>query len=73
VGLRAPQPAPLDQALQLAQSGIEGLEAAQAVAVSPQVIGKLVTVPAPAIAALLGDGNHWITGQRIEVSGGQNL
>ena len=26
-----------------------------------------------AIAALLGDGNHWITGQRIEVSGGQNL
>ena len=26
-----------------------------------------------AVAALLGDGNHWITGQRIEVSGGQNL
>ncbi|MCU1374065.1 MAG: dehydrogenase/reductase protein [Actinomycetia bacterium] len=26
-----------------------------------------------AIAALLGGGNHWITGQRIEVSGGQNL
>ena len=26
-----------------------------------------------AIAALLGDGTHWITGQRIEVSGGQNL
>jgi NAD(P)-dependent dehydrogenase (short-subunit alcohol dehydrogenase family) len=27
----------------------------------------------PAIAALLGDGTHWITGQRIEISGGQNL
>jgi NAD(P)-dependent dehydrogenase (short-subunit alcohol dehydrogenase family) len=27
----------------------------------------------PAIAALLGDGNHWITGQRIEVSGGLHL
>ena len=26
-----------------------------------------------AIAALLADGTHWITGQRIEVSGGQNL
>ena len=26
-----------------------------------------------AVAALLGDGNRWITGQRIEVSGGQNL
>jgi NAD(P)-dependent dehydrogenase (short-subunit alcohol dehydrogenase family) len=26
-----------------------------------------------AVAALLGEGNHWITGQRIEVSGGQNL
>jgi NAD(P)-dependent dehydrogenase (short-subunit alcohol dehydrogenase family) len=27
----------------------------------------------PAIASLLGDGNHWITGQRIEVSGGMHL
>src|SRR4051794_4439697 len=27
----------------------------------------------PAIAALLDDGNHWITGQRIEVSGGLHL
>lgn len=27
----------------------------------------------PAIAALLGDGNHWVTGQRIEVSGGLHL
>ena len=26
-----------------------------------------------AIAALLGDGNRWITGQRIEVSGGLHL
>jgi NAD(P)-dependent dehydrogenase (short-subunit alcohol dehydrogenase family) len=26
-----------------------------------------------AIAALLGNGNHWITGQRIEVSGGLHL
>ncbi len=26
-----------------------------------------------AVAALLGEGNHWLTGQRIEVSGGQNL
>jgi NAD(P)-dependent dehydrogenase (short-subunit alcohol dehydrogenase family) len=26
-----------------------------------------------AIAALLGDGTHWVTGQRTEVSGGQNL
>src|SRR3954454_918870 len=28
---------------------------------------------APAIANLLRDGNHWITGQRIEVSGGLHL
>ena len=28
---------------------------------------------ARAIAALLGDGNRWITGQRIEVSGGMHL
>ena len=28
---------------------------------------------AGAIAALLGDGNRWITGQRIEVSGGMHL
>lgn len=27
----------------------------------------------PMIAALLGPGNRWITGQRIEVSGGQSL
>jgi len=27
----------------------------------------------PAIAALLGEGNHWVTGQRIEVSGGIHL
>jgi NAD(P)-dependent dehydrogenase (short-subunit alcohol dehydrogenase family) len=27
----------------------------------------------PAIAGLLGDGNHWVTGQRIEVSGGLHL
>lgn len=27
----------------------------------------------PAIAALLGDGNRWVTGQRIEVSGGMHL
>lgn len=27
----------------------------------------------PMIASLLGDGNRWITGQRIEVSGGMNL
>jgi NAD(P)-dependent dehydrogenase (short-subunit alcohol dehydrogenase family) len=27
----------------------------------------------PAIAALLGDANHWITAQRIEASGGQML
>ena len=27
----------------------------------------------PAIAALLGDGNRWVTGQRIEVSGGLHL
>jgi NAD(P)-dependent dehydrogenase (short-subunit alcohol dehydrogenase family) len=26
-----------------------------------------------AIAALLGDGNRWVTGQRIEVSGGLHL
>jgi NAD(P)-dependent dehydrogenase (short-subunit alcohol dehydrogenase family) len=26
-----------------------------------------------AIAALLGDGNRWVTGQRIEVSGGVHL
>jgi NAD(P)-dependent dehydrogenase (short-subunit alcohol dehydrogenase family) len=28
---------------------------------------------AGAIAALLGDGNRWVTGQRIEVSGGMHL
>jgi NAD(P)-dependent dehydrogenase (short-subunit alcohol dehydrogenase family) len=27
----------------------------------------------PAIAALLGDGNRWVTGQRFEVSGGLHL
>ena len=27
----------------------------------------------PAIAALLSDEYHWMTGQRIEVSGGQQL
>ena len=27
----------------------------------------------PMIASLLGDGNRWVTGQRIEVSGGQAL
>jgi NAD(P)-dependent dehydrogenase (short-subunit alcohol dehydrogenase family) len=26
-----------------------------------------------AVAALLSDGNHWLTGQRIEVSGGMLL
>ena len=26
-----------------------------------------------AIAALLGDGNRWVTGQRIEVSGGIHM
>ena len=26
-----------------------------------------------AIASLLGDGNRWVTGQRIEVSGGMHL
>jgi NAD(P)-dependent dehydrogenase (short-subunit alcohol dehydrogenase family) len=27
----------------------------------------------PMIASLLDDANHWVTGQRIEVSGGQNI
>jgi len=27
----------------------------------------------PVIASLLGEGNHWVTGQRIEASGGQHL
>jgi NAD(P)-dependent dehydrogenase (short-subunit alcohol dehydrogenase family) len=27
----------------------------------------------PVIASLLGDGNRWVTGQRIEASGGQHL
>jgi hypothetical protein len=27
----------------------------------------------PVIAALLGDANHWVTGQRIEASGGVHL
>ena len=27
----------------------------------------------PVIANLLGDGNGWMTGQRIEVSGGQAI
>ena len=27
----------------------------------------------PMIAALLSDANRWVTGQRIEVSGGMNL
>jgi NAD(P)-dependent dehydrogenase (short-subunit alcohol dehydrogenase family) len=27
----------------------------------------------PAVASLLGSDNHWITAQRIEVSGGQNI
>jgi len=28
---------------------------------------------AAAVAALLSDANHWVTGQRIEISGGQSL
>lgn len=28
---------------------------------------------ATAVASLLSDDNHWITGQRIEISGGQTL
>lgn len=27
----------------------------------------------PAVASLLGSDNRWITAQRIEVSGGQNI
>ena len=27
----------------------------------------------PMIASLLDDANHWVTGQRIEVSGGQGI
>ncbi len=27
----------------------------------------------PVIAALVGEGNHWVTGQRIEASGGQHI
>ena len=27
----------------------------------------------PMVASLLDDANHWVTGQRIEVSGGQNI
>jgi NAD(P)-dependent dehydrogenase (short-subunit alcohol dehydrogenase family) len=27
----------------------------------------------PVIAAILGDDNHWVTGQRIEASGGVHL
>jgi NAD(P)-dependent dehydrogenase (short-subunit alcohol dehydrogenase family) len=38
-------------------------------------LGRIATADdiGPAIAALLGDGNRWITGQRIEVSGGIHL
>jgi NAD(P)-dependent dehydrogenase (short-subunit alcohol dehydrogenase family) len=28
---------------------------------------------AAAVAGLLSDANHWVTGQRIEISGGQSL
>jgi hypothetical protein len=27
----------------------------------------------PAIASIVGAGNHWVTGQRIEVFGGQHV
>ena len=27
----------------------------------------------PVIASLLGDDHHWVTGQRIEASGGMHL
>jgi NAD(P)-dependent dehydrogenase (short-subunit alcohol dehydrogenase family) len=42
---------------------------------APHALGRYgqPEVIAGAIAALLGDGNRWVTGQRIEVSGGMHL
>jgi NAD(P)-dependent dehydrogenase (short-subunit alcohol dehydrogenase family) len=47
------------------QEQLAGLTALGRIAVADDI--------GPAIAALLGDGNHWVTGQRIEVSGGIHL
>jgi NAD(P)-dependent dehydrogenase (short-subunit alcohol dehydrogenase family) len=47
----------------------------QEVITSVTALGRIATADdiGPAVAALLGDGNRWITGQRIEVSGGMHL
>jgi len=47
----------------------------QAAVASITALGRTATADdiGPAIANLLRPGNHWITGQRIEVSGGMHL
>jgi NAD(P)-dependent dehydrogenase (short-subunit alcohol dehydrogenase family) len=35
--------------------------------------GQVLRTIAPGVAALAGDGNRWVTGQRIEVSHGVHL
>jgi len=50
-------------------------EQLQALIASVTALGRTAVADdiGPAIAALLGDGNRWVTGQRIEVSGGLHL
>jgi len=54
---------------------IRDTPAIQEAIVSQTALGRIATAEdiGPAIAALLGDGNGWITGQRIEASGGIHL
>jgi NAD(P)-dependent dehydrogenase (short-subunit alcohol dehydrogenase family) len=51
---------------------------------SPELMGRIASITAlgrtavaddigPAIASILSADNHWVTGQRIEVSGGQHV
>jgi NAD(P)-dependent dehydrogenase (short-subunit alcohol dehydrogenase family) len=54
---------------------LRGSEQAQQQLASITALGRYAVADdiGPAIAALLGDGNRWVTGQRIEVSGGMHL
>jgi NAD(P)-dependent dehydrogenase (short-subunit alcohol dehydrogenase family) len=67
--------APGPVATDFADGLIRETPAVQEAIVSQTALGRIATAEdiGPAIAALLGDGNRWITGQRIEASGGIHL
>jgi NAD(P)-dependent dehydrogenase (short-subunit alcohol dehydrogenase family) len=67
----APGPVPTD----FGDGLIRDNPAVQEAIVSQTALGRIATAEdiGPAIAALLGDGNRWISGQRIEASGGIHL